>query len=120
MSGIENPWTTVERHRVGPHDAVTVLISTELLEKMNDVWSVQISIVRTPGIGSGYEMTARTHTCRPVSSECSCWHHIGKLDCPIHGHEISDGNCRHCASSQAEIDNGLVPIACTGRKEDGQ
>lgn len=46
-------------------DHVTVLVSTELLAELEADWShpVQIQVRRTPGIGSGYEMTARTHTC---------------------------------------------------------
>lgn len=45
-------------------DAVTVLVSTELLPQLEADWSppVQVMIRRTPGIGSGYEMIARTHT----------------------------------------------------------
>lgn len=48
-------------------DAVTVLVSTELLAQLEADWSppVQIQIRRTPGIGSGYEMIARTHNCQP-------------------------------------------------------
>lgn len=44
-------------------DAVTVLVSTELLAQLEADWSppVQIQVRRTPGIGSGYEMVARTH-----------------------------------------------------------
>lgn len=46
-------------------DAVTVLVSTDLLAELAADWSppVQIQVRRTPGIGSGYEMIARTHTC---------------------------------------------------------
>lgn len=42
-------------------DAVTVMVSTELLAQLQADWSppVQIQVCRTPGIGSGYEMTAR-------------------------------------------------------------
>jgi hypothetical protein len=42
-------------------DAVSVLVSTELLAQLEADWSppVQIHIDRTPGIGSGYEMVAR-------------------------------------------------------------
>lgn len=48
-------------------DAVTVLVSTELLAQLTDEWSppVQIHVDKTPGIGSGYEMICRTHTCNP-------------------------------------------------------
>lgn len=55
-------------------DAVTVLVSTELLAQLEADWSppVQIQIKRTPGIGSGYEMTARTHL---VDGETSDGHH---------------------------------------------
>lgn len=44
-------------------DAVSVLVSTELLAQLEADWSppVQIQITRTPGIGSGYEMMCRTH-----------------------------------------------------------
>lgn len=43
-------------------DAVTVLVSTELLPEL-EAWSppVQVQVRRTPCIGSGYEMTFRTH-----------------------------------------------------------
>ena len=46
-------------------DAVTVLVSTELLAQLEADWSppLHIQITRTPGIGSGYEMTCRTHEC---------------------------------------------------------
>lgn len=49
-------------------DAVTVLVSTELLAVLEAGWSppVQIQVRRTPGIGSGYEMIARTHRCAPA------------------------------------------------------
>lgn len=49
-------------------DAVTVLVSTELLALLEADWSapMQIQVRRTPGIGSGYEMIARTHTCQPA------------------------------------------------------
>jgi hypothetical protein len=45
-------------------DAVTVLVSLELLAQLEADWSppVEVMITRTPGIGSGYEMVARTHT----------------------------------------------------------
>lgn len=41
-------------------DAVTVLVSADLVGQLNE-WSepVQIRIVETPGVGTGYEMTAR-------------------------------------------------------------
>lgn len=44
-------------------DAVTVLVSTELLAQLEAEWTppVQLHIERTPGIGSGYEMIARPH-----------------------------------------------------------
>lgn len=44
-------------------DAVTVLVSTEMLAQLEADWSppVQVQVRRTPGIGSGYEMVARTH-----------------------------------------------------------
>lgn len=44
-------------------DAVSVLVSTELLAQLEADWSppVQLQVRRTPGIGSGYEMTARSH-----------------------------------------------------------
>jgi hypothetical protein len=47
-------------------DAVTVLVSTDLLAQLEDDWSpaVQIQIRRTPGIGSGFEMIARN--LRPI------------------------------------------------------
>lgn len=50
-------------------DAVTVLVSTELLAQLTDEWSppVQIHVNKTPGIGSGYEMICRTHTCDPAA-----------------------------------------------------
>lgn len=40
---------------------VTVLVSPELLEQLGD-WSpwVQVRIVETPGVGTGWEMEART------------------------------------------------------------
>lgn len=43
-------------------DAVTVLVSTELLAQLEQDWTppVQLQIHRTPGIGSGYELIART------------------------------------------------------------
>lgn len=55
-------------------DAVTVLVSTELLAELEADWSppVQIQIRRTPGIGSGYEMIARTHH---VDGQTSDGHH---------------------------------------------
>jgi hypothetical protein len=44
-------------------DAVSVLVSTELLAQLEADWSppIQIQLTRTPGIGSGYEMVCRTH-----------------------------------------------------------
>jgi len=41
--------------------AVTVLVSSKLLRQLGE-WSepVEIRIVETPGLGTGYEMTART------------------------------------------------------------
>lgn len=46
-------------------DAVSVLVSTELLAQLEADWSppVQVQVRRTPGIGSGYEMICRTHEC---------------------------------------------------------
>lgn len=43
-------------------DAVTVLVSTELLAQLEADWTppVQLHIDRTPGIGSGYELIVRT------------------------------------------------------------
>lgn len=40
---------------------VTVLVSRELIEQLGD-WSepVQVRIIETPGIGTGWEMEART------------------------------------------------------------
>lgn len=40
---------------------VTVLVSTELLAELGD-WSppVQVKIIETPGVGTGYEMIARS------------------------------------------------------------
>lgn len=41
---------------------VTVLVSRELLEELGQ-WSapVQVKIVETPGVGTGWEMIARTY-----------------------------------------------------------
>lgn len=52
-------------------DAVTVLVSTELLAQLEAEWSppVEIQVRRTPGIGSGYEMIARTHTVDAQTSD---------------------------------------------------
>lgn len=46
-------------------EAVTVLVSSELLAHLEQDWSppVHVWIRRTPGVGSGYEMIASTHTC---------------------------------------------------------
>lgn len=46
---------------------VTVLVSRELLEQLGE-WSepVQVRIVETPAIGTGWEMICRTY---PVSAE---------------------------------------------------
>lgn len=43
-------------------DVVTVLVSRELIELLGDDWSevVQIKLIETPGVGTGYEMIART------------------------------------------------------------
>jgi hypothetical protein len=50
---------------------VTVLVSKELVVELGD-WSppVQVKIIRTPDVGTGYEMIARTvpeptHTLEP-------------------------------------------------------
>lgn len=53
-------------------DAVTVLVSTELLAQLEAEWSppVQIQVRRTPGIGSGYEMI-----CRSIGGQTSDGHH---------------------------------------------
>lgn len=44
---------------------VTVLVSRELIDQIGEDWSgpVQVRIVETPGIGTGWEMTARTVVC---------------------------------------------------------
>lgn len=41
--------------------SVTVLVSPELIEQMKDEWSppVQIQIIETPGVGTGWELIAR-------------------------------------------------------------
>lgn len=54
-------------------DAVTVLVSTELLAQLEAEWSppVQVQVRRTPGIGSGYEMICRTTTA-PDAVEVYC------------------------------------------------
>jgi hypothetical protein len=61
-------------------DAVTVLVSTELLAQLEADWSppVQIQVRRTPGIGSGYEMTARTHTCAEATADGPLCHACGR------------------------------------------
>lgn len=48
---------------------VTVLVSRELLAELGE-WSapVQVKVVETPGIGTGWEMIARTYGERPVES----------------------------------------------------
>lgn len=54
-------------------DAVTVMVSTELLAQLEADWSppVQVQVRRTPGIGSGYEMVARTHQVDGATSDGS-------------------------------------------------
>ena len=49
--------------------SVTVLVSPELIAQMNGEWSapVQVQIVETPGVGTGWEMTCRTYT---PNAEC--------------------------------------------------
>lgn len=49
-------------------DAVSVLVSSDLLAELED-WSppVQVQVRRTPGIGSGWEMVFRTHDCGTAS-----------------------------------------------------
>lgn len=78
-------------------DAVTVLVSTELLAMLEAEWSppVQIHIVRTPGIGSGYEMIARTHTC-PAGAVCKRCLGLGTVDA------VSPKPCPDCAPEQAD------------------
>lgn len=45
---------------VGPDAFVTVAVTTELVKRLS-VWSepVQVMVIETPGIGTGYEMIAR-------------------------------------------------------------
>lgn len=40
---------------------VTVLVSPELIAQMKDDWSppVQVQIIETPGVGTGWELVAR-------------------------------------------------------------
>lgn len=42
---------------------MTVLVSPELIKQMNGEWSepVQVQVIETPGIGTGWEMIARTY-----------------------------------------------------------
>jgi len=46
-------------------EQVTVAVATEFLAELGE-WSepVQVQIVETPGVGTGYEMIFRTH--RPI------------------------------------------------------
>lgn len=62
----------IEGHPLQMPDAVTVLVSTELLAQLEADWSapMQIHIDRTPGIGSGYEMI-----CRQVDGKTSDGYH---------------------------------------------
>lgn len=52
-------------------DAVTVMVSAELMAQLEADWSppVQLQVRRTPGIGSGYEMIARTHLVDGLTSD---------------------------------------------------
>lgn len=49
------------------HPIVTVLVSRELLEQLGE-WSepVQVKVVETPGVGTGWELIARTY---PLTGE---------------------------------------------------
>lgn len=44
--------------------SVVVMMTPELVEQL-DEWSeyVQVKVVRTPGVGTGYELTARLAEC---------------------------------------------------------
>lgn len=83
-------------------DAVTVLVSTELLAQLEADWSdpVQIQIKRTPGIGSGYEMIARTHTCQP-GPVCKRCLGLGTVDA------VSPKPCPDCAAVPGTCDHGV-------------
>lgn len=91
--------------------AVTVLVSTELLTQMED-WSppVQIQVRRTPGIGSGYEMIARTINVEQIAERARTEAHAGapasmvaryvtiEVRHLLAGHEGHGVNCTHCAT----------------------
>lgn len=49
---------------------ICVMMTPELVEQLEE-WSeyVQLKVVRTPGIGTGYELTARRIEC-PNGFEC--------------------------------------------------
>lgn len=44
--------------------SVTVLVSPELIAQMDGEWSppVQVQVIETPGVGTGWEMIARTYS----------------------------------------------------------
>lgn len=74
-------------------DAVHVLVSTELLAQLETDWSpaVQLMIKRTPGVGSGYEMIARTHNCLGDRDQLDRWIRT-EIDRAIAHHAAGQGN----------------------------
>lgn len=61
------------------------------------------------------DMRAALQAALPHLQACSCWHRIGKYECPEHpwlDHQMRGDNCTGCGSSQAEITHGLVPMRC--------
>lgn len=103
-------------------DAVTVLVSTELLGQLEADWSapMQIRIDRTPGIGSGHEIICRTHLCPP----CLCKVIEVRAECPQHGTNPGDveqaedtagqgqGWCHECGRPE-QPDQPLLGLATT-------